>query len=55
MSLPQYREEPRLFCVHTEAALYGTKPERLNRISGLEASPLPLAGPETAGWAPARN
>lgn len=53
--LPQVSEAPSLFCVHKEGALSGTKPERWSRISGPVASPLPPAGPETAGSAPVRS
>lgn len=49
--LPQVSVAPRLSCVHTEEALCGTKPERWSRTSGLGASPLPPAGPGTAGSA----
>ncbi len=49
--LPQVSGAPSLFCVRKEGALCGTKPGRWSRTSGPGASPLPPAGPGTAGSA----
>lgn len=53
--LPRVSGAPSPFCVRKEGALCGTKPGRWSTTSGPVASPLPPAGPGTAGSAPVKS